>query len=69
MNFYPVSIIYVKKECYELKRTWSIAAALLDELDNFEVAGALGGTLFVLGGAGVHTDIGFADLLNYQSPK
>jgi len=55
----------VKKTYQKWSQTWSITAALLDELDDLEVAGALGSTLLVLGGAGVHADIGFTDLLDH----
>ncbi len=46
-----------------------VAAALFDELDDFEVSRTFGGAFLVHGGAGVHAHVGFADLLDDQSPE
>ena len=46
-----------------------IAAALLDELDDLELAGALGGSFLVLGRAGVHANVRVSDLLDDQRPR
>ena len=45
-----------------------VAAALLDELDDLQLSGTLGGSLLVLGRAGVHAHVGVSDLLDDQSP-
>ena len=52
-----------------LEEFGSVASALLDELDDFEVSGTLGSSFLVLGGAGVDSDVGFSDLLDDQSPE
>ena len=52
-----------------LEELWSVTAALLDELDDLQIAGAFGVALLVLGRAGVHPHVGLLDFLDHQGPE